>query len=376
MICAIPSSTAFRCNRSGYCCNYHVDVDELIAPLVARARRHDPEAFAELLTLSLPMARAVCARLLQDAVEVDDVVQEACLQAWLGLDGLRQTGRFRQWLTGIALNLARMRRRAQRPALSLETDVSAAESVEANLEAMELRRALDQALATLPEASRTTVAAFYFDGRSLPEISADTGTPVGTLKARLARARQSLRATLAPHRSTEIPTMIEVIVQSVLTQEPPTDPAHLSRVLVLAERSGARVLPIWIGPMEGDFLALQLNEQTTPRPLTLNLLAQVLDVTGATLREVAINRLHEEVFFATLSLTVAGQLHSVDARPSDAVNLALLKGAPIFVAAEVFDHQAVATDALDTHLTSQLKREPVEPLAWVPLVPTEWPVRK
>lgn len=353
-----------------------MNVDDPIADLVARARRHDHEAFAELLLLSLPLARAVCGRLALDAVDVDDVLQEACLQAWLGLDGLRRPERFRQWLTGIALNLARMHVRAHRPRQALDADAAIASSIEAEVEANERRRALDQALEGLSEASRAAIAAFYFDGRSLPEISADTGTPVGTLKARLSRARQSLRSALVFNTSLEAPAMIEVVVQSVLTPEPQVDPNHPSRVLILAEKSGGRVLPIWIGPMEGDFLALQLSGQTTPRPLTLNLLAQILDVTGAPLQQVAINRLIDEVFFATLTLTVKGQPQSVDARPSDAVNLAQLTGAPIFVAADILDSQAVSVDALHTLLTSQLKRESTEPIAWMPASPPEWSVRK
>ena len=168
--------------------------------------------------------------------------------------------------------------------------------------------------------------------------------------------------------------MIEVIVQAVLTQEPPTDPARPVRVLVLAEKASARVLPIWIGRVEGDFLALQLSGQAPPRPLTLNLLAQILSITGTTLEQVAINRLHDEVFYATLALTVGGQPQSVDARPSDAVNLAMLKGVPIFVAAEILESQGMASDALGSHLTAQAT--PPEPMTWVPAVPPEWPKAK
>ncbi len=354
-------------------------VDDSIARLVEQARRHEHEAFAELLTLSLPMARALCSRLLPDGGDVDDVLQEACLQAWLGLEGLQRPERFRQWLTGIALNLARMRIRGRRPSLPLEIEPRRSdESVEALIEADELRRALAEALGSLPDLSRITIAAFYFDGRSLPEISAATGTPVGTLKARLSRARQSLRSALVttPTAPPEMPTMIEVVVQSVLTQEPPSEPARQSRVLVLAEKDGARLLPIWIGPMDGDFLAFQLSGHTPPRPLTLNLLAQILSITGTTLEQVAINRLHDEVFYATLALTVGGQPQAVDARPSDAVNLALLKGVPIFVATEILDSQGKTPDALQAHLTEAARLATTDPVTWASAVPPDWPKAK
>jgi len=185
------------------------------------------------LSLSLPLARALVTRMLADAAEVDDVLQEACLQAWLGLDGLQRPERFRQWLAGIALNLTRMRFRAKRTQVLLEAEWGAGvRSIESIIEAAESLHALDQALGDLPELARATVAAFYLEGRSLPEISASTGTPVGTLKARLSRARHTLRSALATNEpgASGGTGMIEVTVQSILTQEPPTDPANPSRV--------------------------------------------------------------------------------------------------------------------------------------------------
>ncbi len=356
-----------------------MNVDDPVTHLVARARRHDAEAFNELLSLSLPLARALVTRMLADAAEVDDVLQEACLQAWLGLDGLQRPERFRQWLAGIALNLTRMRFRAKRTQVLLEAEWGAGvRSIESIIEAAESLHALDQALGDLPELARATVAAFYLEGRSLPEISASTGTPVGTLKARLSRARHTLRSALATNEpgASGGTGMIEVTVQSILTQEPPTDPANPSRVLILNTKDGARVLPIWVGRADGDFLALQLSGQALPRPLTLNLLAQILDLTGTTLHQIAINRLHDEVFYATLSLTIAGQPQTIDARPSDAVDLALLKGVPIFVSPEILESEGVLSDVLHAHLTAGLKRESNEPVSWVPAVPPEWPPRR
>ncbi len=356
-----------------------MNVDDPVTHLVNRARRHDAEAFDRLLSFSLPLSRALVTRMLADTAEVDDVLQEACLQAWLGLDGLQRPERFRQWLAGIALNLARMHLRAQRPQLLLETEWGdGSRSIESVIETGESLRALDQALGELPESARATVAAFYLEGRSLPEISANTGTPIGTLKARLSRARHTLRSALAAKEpgASGGTGMIEVTVQSVLTQEPPTDPGNPSRVLILAAKDGARVLPIWIGKADGDFLALQLSGQALPRPLTLNLLAQILDLTGTSLHRIAINRLRDEVFYATLSLTVAGQPQTVDARPSDAVNLALLKGVPIFVSPEILESQGILSDTLHAHLTAGLKPVSTEPVSWMPAVPPEWPPRR
>jgi hypothetical protein len=135
-------------------------------------------------------------------------------------------------------------------------------------------------------------------------------------------------------------------------------------VVLLRERSGERILPIWIGPHEGDMLALQLAGKSAPRPLTYELIARLLEMAKAAVERVAISRLHEEVFYATLFVRVNGQAHEVDARPSDALNLALRLNAPIFVAAEVMEVAGVMPDALSAKLASGQSRPEAE-IEWV-----------
>src|SRR5256885_15456595 len=96
--------------------------DEL---LVAAALAGDRQAFAALVDRHRSRAHGVARRLLGDAAEAEDVVQEAVLRAYLGLEELREPGRFGAWLCGITLNLARMRLRGRRPVAPLD-DVAAA----------------------------------------------------------------------------------------------------------------------------------------------------------------------------------------------------------------------------------------------------------
>ena len=105
--------------------------------------------------------------------------------------------------------------------------------------------------------------------------------------------------------------------------------------VVLNEVNGERSFPIWIGDSEATAVALHLERVSLPRPLTYAFAAQVLTAAGGHLREVRIDRLDGDVFYATAVVTGPQGDREVDARPSDALNLALLLEAPIQVAEEI-----------------------------------------
>jgi len=105
--------------------------------------------------------------------------------------------------------------------------------------------------------------------------------------------------------------------------------------VVLTEVHGERIFPIWIGEAEATALALHLERVSLPRPLTYAFAAQVLTAAGGRLREVRIDRLDGDVFYATAVVAGPEDDREVDARPSDALNLALLLDAPIRAAEEI-----------------------------------------
>jgi uncharacterized protein len=107
--------------------------------------------------------------------------------------------------------------------------------------------------------------------------------------------------------------------------------------MILAERDGERSLPIWIGPAEAIALALTLESAETPRPFTYKLAAGLVAAAGASIAEVRITRLDPPVFYALVLVRAGTRLEEVDARPSDAVNLALATGAPIKIDSRLFD---------------------------------------
>jgi RNA polymerase sigma factor (sigma-70 family) len=325
--------------------------------LVAASLAGDHAAFGELADRHAPRLTALAGRLLGDAVEAEDLTQETLLQAYLGLDRLREPERFASWIYGIALNLAKMRLRSRsngtlpvldptRLAALVAADPSPAEIVETR----EVWSLVASAVSVLPAAQRRAVLLHYVDGLSCEEIAALLGEPAGTVRVRLHRARARLRdrlSSLAPRR--EAPAMIEVtledVVIRVLKGEDGEEVSSRSlRIVLLREKGGDRVLPIWIGAAEGDALALQLTGGTMPRPLTADLTASLLEASGAAVERVAVNSLRDKTFYSVITLAAGGRTSEIDARPSDALNLAVRVGAPIYVAPEIMDASGMRAD--------------------------------
>ena len=111
--------------------------------------------------------------------------------------------------------------------------------------------------------------------------------------------------------------------------------------VLLGEKGGSRVLPIFIGEAEADYLAVALRGEEVARPLSYDLTANLLEAVGATVRAVTVAKLVDQTFFATVSIQCGGTSAEVDARPSDAINLALRTGAPVFAEEKVMEDAAL-----------------------------------
>lgn len=116
------------------------------------------------------------------------------------------------------------------------------------------------------------------------------------------------------------------------------------RVVVLKEIGSERYLPIWIGPFEADAITLQLQGVEVARPLTHDLLKGVIEKMGATVSHVTVTELKNDTFFARIVMDMNGKSLEVDARPSDAIALAVRAKAPLFVAEEVMDHASIVPE--------------------------------
>ena len=109
------------------------------------------------------------------------------------------------------------------------------------------------------------------------------------------------------------------------------DPVTQMPIVVLKDIGGSTVLPIWVGIFEANAIALEIEKVTTPRPMTHDLLKQVLMGLNAGVKKVVVSELKDDTFYALIWLEKDGELISVDSRPSDALALALRLDCPIFV---------------------------------------------
>ena len=109
------------------------------------------------------------------------------------------------------------------------------------------------------------------------------------------------------------------------------DPITNMPIIVLREVEGHRVLPIWVGVFEANAIALQIENVQTPRPMTHDLLKSVIEGLGARVERIVVCELKENTFYATLHVRSNRGALTLDARPSDAIALALRTGARIFV---------------------------------------------
>jgi bifunctional DNase/RNase len=116
------------------------------------------------------------------------------------------------------------------------------------------------------------------------------------------------------------------------------DPITNMPIVILRDKEGQRVLPIWVGPSEANAIAVQLENMPTPRPMTHDLLKNVIHDLKADIQKIVVSDLKENTFYALIYLKVNGEALAVDSRPSDAIALALRSRAPIFVEDKVIDH--------------------------------------
>jgi uncharacterized protein len=109
------------------------------------------------------------------------------------------------------------------------------------------------------------------------------------------------------------------------------DPITNMPIIILRDQDGQRVLPIWVGVFEANAIALQIENVQTPRPMTHDLLKNVIDDLRGRVDRIVVCELKENTFYARIHMSVDGRVLEVDARPSDAIALALRTRSPIFV---------------------------------------------
>ena len=139
------------------------------------------------------------------------------------------------------------------------------------------------------------------------------------------------------------------------------DPITNMPIIILKDQEEKRALPIWVGIFEANAIALELEKIATPRPMTHDLIKNILDGVGASVQQIVINDLKENTFFAVIEVNYNGNVVNIDSRPSDAIALALRLNAPIFVTDKVVS-KAKSMDIAEEKEDSDRWREWLENL--------------
>src|SRR5919204_821207 len=134
------------------------------------------------------------------------------------------------------------------------------------------------------------------------------------------------------------------------------DPVTNVPIVILKGVDGNALLPIWVGVYEANAIALEIEKITTPRPMTHDLLKNVLNGLNCSVNKVVVNQLKEDTFYAIIWLEREGKLISIDSRPSDALALALRTDSPIFVEEDVIKNSRSATSKQEKVTDEELKR--------------------
>ncbi|MDP2735150.1 MAG: bifunctional nuclease family protein, partial [bacterium] len=133
------------------------------------------------------------------------------------------------------------------------------------------------------------------------------------------------------------------------------DPVTNMPIVILKDVGGSAILPIWVGVYEANAIALEIEKVATPRPMTHDLIKNLLLGLNTTVRKVVVSDLREDTFYALIWLEQDGHAISVDSRPSDALALALRLDCPIYVEEEVLKSSKIASTASEKVASEELR---------------------
>jgi bifunctional DNase/RNase len=134
------------------------------------------------------------------------------------------------------------------------------------------------------------------------------------------------------------------------------DPVTNMPIVVLKDVAGDAVLPIWVGVYEANAIALEIEKVTTPRPMTHDLIKNLLIGLETQVHKIVVNELRDDTFFAVIWMEREGKVISIDSRPSDALAIALRLDCPIYVDEEVLKTSKMANSTADRVSSEELRK--------------------
>ncbi|WP_394766264.1 bifunctional nuclease family protein [uncultured Paludibaculum sp.] len=134
------------------------------------------------------------------------------------------------------------------------------------------------------------------------------------------------------------------------------DPVTNMPIVILKDANGGQILPIWVGIYEANAIALEIEKVSTPRPMTHDLIKNVLLGLETGVRKVVVSELRDDTFYAVIWLERGGEIISIDSRPSDALALALRLDCPIYVEEQVLKTSKSTANVSDKVTNEELRR--------------------
>lgn len=153
--------------------------------------------------------------------------------------------------------------------------------------------------------------------------------------------------TVPKHSADEVEMQIRGLMMDPVTNMP---------IVVLKDVSSDTVLPIWVGIFEANAIALELEKTATPRPMTHDLMRNMARNLNAEVRKVVVSELRDDTFYAVIWLDQAGETIAMDARPSDAIALALRWDCPIYVNRDVLENSRQAASGAQSVNSDEMRR--------------------
>ncbi len=149
----------------------------------------------------------------------------------------------------------------------------------------------------------------------------------------------------------EVPVEIEVQIRGLMM-----DPVTNMPIVILKDVQSEMVLPIWVGIFEANAIAIELEKTATPRPMTHDLLRDVTRGLNARVNKVVVSELKDDTFYAVIWMEQEGETVAIDARPSDAIALALRFDCPIYVNRDVLASSRVAANGTQNINPDELRK--------------------
>jgi bifunctional DNase/RNase len=157
--------------------------------------------------------------------------------------------------------------------------------------------------------------------------------------------------TTSTHPETQVPDEVEMQIRGLMM-----DPVTNMPIIVLKDVGSDLVLPIWVGIFEANAIALELEKTATPRPMTHDLLRNLARGLNAQVRKIVVSEMRDDTYYAVIWMEQAGETVTLDARPSDAIALALRWDCPIYVSRVVIENSRQAAGGNQAINADEMRR--------------------